>query len=382
MRLVTWRAGSIVIAAIAVAAFSAPRLAGQDVSPQSLYDQAGKALDAGDSAQAIKLYEELLQERPNSVEGRINLGVALAQEGRYTEAVQQYRQALARDPQNETTLLNLGLAFYKQADFEKARIEFENLHRAHPSNQQALYLLADCDLRMKRFKDAIALVEPAYAMHPDDQALDYILGTALIQDGQTEKGAQVIDQIMRSGNAAVAYVLLGTAQEAAGDHKAAAETLRKAVNMNPEIPGAWTIYARALLNNDQREEGKAALQRALQADPNDFDACLHLGVLLRREGNTEDAQPYLKHALQLRPDSSEAQFQVGTVDAITGHLDDARSTFEKLVKQWPGFMEAHVQLAMVYARLHRIEDSQREQRIVMELNDKARAKGPQPDTIP
>ena len=48
--------------AIAVAAFGPLRLESQEVSLQALYDQAGKALDAGNTAQAIKLYEELLQD--------------------------------------------------------------------------------------------------------------------------------------------------------------------------------------------------------------------------------------------------------------------------------------------------------------------------------
>ena len=86
-----------------------------------------------------------------------------------------------------------------------------------PANQQAFYLLADCDLRLGKFQDAIALVEPAYEAHPDDPAIEYILGTALIQDGQTQKGAAVIDRMMRNGDSAVASVLMGAAQLAAGD---------------------------------------------------------------------------------------------------------------------------------------------------------------------
>ena len=52
------------------------------------------------------------------------------------------------------------------------------------------------------------------------------------------------------------------------------------------------------------------------------------------------------------------------------------------VKQWPDFVEAHLQLAMVYARLHQTELSARERKIVEELNEKARVKGPQPEAIP
>ncbi len=176
------------MAAIAVAFLGLVHLNCQEESPQALYDQAGQALDAGNTAQAIKLYEELLQKTPDSIAAHINMGAALAQQGRYHEAMQQYRKVLSSDPRNETALLNLGLALYKQGDFSKAREEFDELLKLQPANQQAFYLLADCDLRLGRLKDAIALVEPAYEAHPDEPALEYILGTALIQDGQTQKG--------------------------------------------------------------------------------------------------------------------------------------------------------------------------------------------------
>jgi len=353
----------------------------QQPSPQDLYDRAGKALDAGDAPQAIKLYEELLLQVPDSVEARTNLGAALAQVGRYDDALRQYRQALAHDPQNETVLLNLALAFYKQANYSEARGQLDTLHKLHPANQQAFFLLADCDLRLGKFQDAIALVQPAYDARPDDPAIDYILGTALIQVGQSEKGATVIDRLMRNGNSAVAGVLLGAAQYAAGEYKLATATLRKALDANPEFPGAWTLYGRALQTGGENDKAKEAFQRGLKADPNDFDACLHLGAILRVQGDLQGAEPYLKHAALLRPDSAAAQFQIAALDAANGHLDEARGSFEKLVKQWPDFLEAHLQLALVYTRLHRTQDSERERRIVMELNDKDRVKGPQPEAI-
>jgi tetratricopeptide (TPR) repeat protein len=382
MRGVERKLGVFATAAIAVAFLGPIRLDCQDASPQTLFDQAGQALDAGNTAQAIKLYEELLQKVPDSIDARINLGAALAQQGRYDEAMQQYRKVLSRDPRNETALLNLGLALYKQGDFGKAHDEFDELHKLRPANQQAFYLLADCDLRLGRLKDAIALAEPAYEAHPDDAALEYILGTALIQDGQTEKGAAVIDRIMRNGNPAVASVLMGASQFVAGDYKTAAATLQKALDMNPSVPGAWTLYGRALLGNGENEEAKSAFRRALEADPNDFDACLRLGGVLRHDGDFVGAGPYLEHAIALRPDSAPAQFQIYSLEVATGHLAEARTGFEKLVKQWPDFVEAHLQLATVYARLHQTQESAREQQIVVELNEKARQKGPQPEAAP
>ena len=84
----------------------------------------------------------------------------------------------------------------------------------------------------------------------------------------------------------------------------------------------------------------------------------------------------------LRPDSAAARFQLSALDAAAGHLEEARNGLEKLVQQWPDFLEAHIQLAIVYTRLHEPRKSERERRIVVELNDKARVKGPQPEGIP
>src|SRR5215469_3994717 len=369
------------LGSIALLALVLP-LCAQEPSPQSLYNDAGKALDSGNTQLAIKLYQELLEKAPDSVEARTNLGVALAEEGRYGEAVAQYHEALKRSPQNQIALLNLAIALYKQAQFDKAREQLETLHKLNPSRQQAFYLLVDCDLRLGKFKDAIALVEPAYNLHPEDPALQYALGTALIEDGQTQQGAVVIDNILKNGNSPIAATLIGASQYNTGDYKSAAQSLRKALDANPSLPGAWTLYGRALVSSGDNAGAKAAFQRALENDPNDFDACLHLGGMLRHDGDIDAAAPYIRRALTLRPDSPAAKFQAGALDIAMGHLEQAKAELEELSKQWPDFVEAHVQLAVLYARMNRPRDSQRERQIVLALNAKARSKGPQPAMEP
>lgn len=358
------------------------QLRAEDVAPQALYDRAGKALDAGNDEQAIKLYTELLQKVPDLIQARTNLGVALAHEGRYAEATTQYREALSHDPDNQVILLNLALAFYKQADFVQASRELEKLRHLSPDNQQALDLLADCYLRLGRYHDVILLLGPVYKARPNDQAVEYELGTAFIENGEVQKGAQLIDQIMRHGDPAVATLLTGASQYKAGDYKAAVESIRKALDLNSTLPGAWTIYGKALLNSGNNDEAKTAFRRALVADPNDFDACLRLGAMLRHDGDLSAAATYLNRALVIRPGSIPARFQVGALDLATGQLEQAKQELESVVNQSPDFVEAHVQLALLYARLHRMQDSQRERQTVLALEAKSREKGPQPEIEP
>ncbi len=364
-----------------IVALILPALA-QSQSADSLYKDAGKAYESGDVQAAIKLYEELLRKMPGSVQARTNLGVAFAHEGRYAEAIAQYQAALQRDPENPTVQLDLALAWYKQADFAKAGVELEHLRKKHPESRQALYLLADCYLRLARYRAAIQLLQPMYQSNPSDPAVDYALGTALIEEGLTKEGEVVIDRILRNGNSAEASLLIGASQYAAGDYKKAAAKVSAALQANPNLPGGWTIYGRALLGIGDNEGSEAAFRRALQADPNDFDANLHLGGILRHDGNNDAAASYLQRALRLRPESPAAQFQVGALNTATGHLEEARTQLEAVATRWPDFLDVHVQLATVYARMNRPHDSERERKIVMALNAKARNKGPQPDQQP
>ncbi|MFB3922867.1 MAG: tetratricopeptide repeat protein [Terriglobia bacterium] len=349
-----------------------PFATAQTTAPEQLYKEAEAAYQRGDLRRAIALYEELVKLQPDSVPLRTDFGVALARAGRYGEAVTQYREALKRDPANATVRLNLALAWYKQAAFVKAAAELEGFRKQQPDNKQSLHLLADCYLRLGRNRDAVTLLEPAYKADPDDRAVAYALGIALIRNGQVQKGEAVIDHILKHGDTAEAKFLMGAAQYAAGDFRAAVATLRAAVDLEPQLPGVWTVYARALLDSGDNEGAKAAFKRALANDPNDFEANLYLGGVLRTGGKYSEAGPYVGRAAQLRPDSPEARFQVGALDLALGHLEEARKELERVAREWPDFQEVHVQLAVLYARLNRMEDSRRERELVVKLNEKAR----------
>ena len=343
-------------------------------SPEESYREAGSAFNRGDFEQAVALYKQALKLQPDSVPVRTDLAVALVRLGRYGEAINNYEEALKLDPENTVVRLNLALAWYKQEDFAKATEGLESLRKKHPENRQALYLLADCYLRLGKDADVVALLQPQYDANSEDLAVDYALGTALLRLGKTHEGGVVIDRILKLGDTPEANLLLGQAQFAANDFNAAAATLRKAVDLDPNLPEAWSLYGHALLSTgaENLPDAKGAFQHALQLDPNDFNANLFLGSIFRREGDYAQAMPYEERALLLRPASPEARFQVAALHASLGKLEDARKEFEQLENDYPEFLEVHVQMAALYARMSLLKDSQREREIVLKLNEKAR----------
>ena len=214
-------------------------------SADQLYQQATTAYDRGDIPESISLYQQALRLEPYSVPILTDLGVAFARTGHYAEAVEVYQKATKLDPSNQVVLLNLSLAWYKQGEFKQASVELEKLRNAHKDDQQSLYLLADCYLRLGRNADVVSLLDPVHKSNPNDLAVDYALGVALIRLGRLDRGEAVIDPILKSGNTAEANLLMGEAQLAAQDFKAAAASLQRAVQLNANLADAWSLYGRS-----------------------------------------------------------------------------------------------------------------------------------------
>lgn len=344
-------------------------------SPQELLKEAVTLQQQGKLDEAIRDYDLFLDMYPNVPEVRSNLAAALVGTGRYADAIAEYKRALEKKP-DPAVRLNLALAYYKAANFTQTVEELQKVREADQSNVQALLLLADCDLRMGQNKKVIDLLSPMHRANPSDLGIAYLLGTALARDGQTSEAQLVINQITSRGDSAEVRLLMGTAKFTGRDYKGALSDIKKAIDMNPNLPDVYSYYGLALLYTGDQVGGQQAFEKELQHDPNNFDANLRLGLLLRIDQEYDRALPYLQHALEVRPGDLSARFEIASVHFGQGKEEQARTELESIVKTAPTFLEAHVMLATIYYREKRKADGDRERAIVDKLNAERQAQQP------
>jgi tetratricopeptide (TPR) repeat protein len=314
------------------------------------------------------------------VDVRSNLGAAYSRLGRYEEAFAQYKQALSLDSHNQTIRFNLAVAYYKAAWFTEAASELTQFLAAAPKNlpQQtnAVRLLADCEVRLGEYKKVIALLTPVVDSDPADRTAAYLLGSALIGDGQPDKGQVIIDRVFRDENSAEARLLMGSILLLADDGHGAITEFERALELNPKLPTLRAWYGRALMRMGDGEKAKTVFQSELADNPNDFEANLYLGILLRQSKLFDDAFTHLSRAVQLRPRDQQAHYHLAAVLVARGLPGDARPLLESVIQDHPDFIEAHVLLASVYYRLNRNADGKREQEIIQKLNAEQQSKQP------
>lgn len=332
--------------------------------------------ESGDIEGAIREYKAFLTIRPEVMEARSNLGAAFARLGRYEEAIEQYKLALALQPGNTQVRFNLGVAYYKTALLSDAVQEFERIAAADSSNKNVVLLLADCHLQAGDYKKVIKLLEPIRIERRDDLTVAYMLGTAYIRDDQLERGQGLVDLILRNGESAEARLMMGTARLMIRDYPGAVKEFERAIELNPKLPMARSIYGKALLGAGERERAATAFHGELETNPNDFDANIHIGMILKEDQQYDESIKYLTRALSLRPRDLNALYFVANVNLALGRTVEAQRLLEDVVKQAPEFVEAHVSLATVYYRLKRKADGDRERAIILKLNAERQAQAP------
>jgi hypothetical protein len=91
------------------------------------FEEARRALDAGDLDRAVSLFEAVIARRPQSGPAWFNLGLAHKGRRDWPASARCYRRAAELDDRNEEAFWNLGIAATAQADWSTARWAWRGL---------------------------------------------------------------------------------------------------------------------------------------------------------------------------------------------------------------------------------------------------------------
>ena len=341
---------------------------------ERLFARALELHQAGDMLGAIDTYKAALAILPDRADALSNLGAAYVRLGQFEDAIAQYEAALKVDPINESVRMNLALAYYKSARPSQAIAQLKRVVASNPEAKNAYLILADCYLQTGQDQELITLLKPREQMFAADLAYAYLLGTALLYSGDIVGGQKYVDRVFGAGESAEAQLLLGLAHLGRHDYRSAKTELQRAIQLNPKLPTAHSLYGRALRALGDLEAADRAFRTELEQNVNDFEANLQLGNLRREAQKFAEASTYLERAMSIRPEDLVARKLLASLRLQTGKTEEAVQMLEAIVKDAPDLIEAHVQLATGYNRLKRKEDAQREQEIIDRLNAQSQAK--------
>ncbi|MGH7178882.1 MAG: tetratricopeptide repeat protein [Tepidisphaeraceae bacterium] len=150
---------------------------------------------------------------------------------------------------------------------------------------------------------------------------------------------------------ATAWLMLGMCFTSLGRFEEAAEPLRHADRMNPDLPDVKTALANALYRTGRVAEAEVAARAAVSRDESDATAHNMLGIVLRRLDRLDQAERELRKSIELDPKNAEAIHNLSDLVRLSGRMAEAVALLERAVAIRPDFAAAQWNLAGMYMTL-------------------------------
>jgi len=315
-----------------------------DKPAQLIFEQATRALAAGDFASAENGFKTVVRQEPNNVGAIANLGIIYARTNRSDQAITAYQRALRISPDDEPILLNLGIAYFKRDSHALALPYFERVLAIDPQHQQALQLRAVCRLYTGQVDSAIHDLESLWADHPHDEQLLFLLGFAHLKKGDSALSKAIFDQMFEVAGPARAQFLIGRACYEAALFPQAEESLLDVRQLAPNFAGLHLALGKLYISERRTDDAVRELKLALKDNANDEDANYFLGSLLVQESRYLEGVPFLDRAKELRPDSWAVYLYLGKAKVHSARAAEGVALLQRAVELNPDEASAQYQL--------------------------------------
>lgn len=318
---------------------------------------------------AIPELKAVVRLDPNNLDAEANLGVLLYFQGDYAGANQALRKALALHPDIPKLQALLGMSEERSGDPQSAvkdlAAAFSQLHEQKIEMEAGLSLIHLYQAH-DQLAEAAGIVRQLQALQPKNPQLIYV-AYRLYSD---LAGEQLLNLSLVAPDSAQMHAAMAHEDTMQNNNQAAIEQYRKALAIDPKLPGAEFALAQLLQNaNDvkQQQEAASIYEAALRENPYDEPSALALGDMNLTQGNFKIAQSYYERALKIDPDDAEANFGLAKALIGTNQSKQALPYLEKSIRLDPTDASAHFRLATLYRQEGREQDARQQLQIFQRL---------------
>jgi Tfp pilus assembly protein PilF len=344
-------------------------------SPAAIQDhlqKAAAALRSKDPDSAAREFTAVLALDPKNAEANANLGVITFFRGDYKNASQYLRTALAADPSLAKTEALLGICEKKLGDPSAQALLEKSFPRV---KEKSLQIQAGMELASIYYQQG-SLDRAASTMRSlVDIDADNIEILYMAQRVYSELADDTLSKLaLLAPGSARMQVVIAERLINEGDLKGATEHYRKALEMDPHLPGVHYELAEAILeaapeNAQAQADAKKELETAVRIEGDRAKTeCMYARIALLR-GDTNEAFARYQHAFALSPGDAEAQFGMGRMLATMDKPQEAAKYLRMAIQSDPLNDNAHFRLAGVCRKLGLNDEAEKETRLFKDIRD-------------
>jgi tetratricopeptide (TPR) repeat protein len=336
--------------------------------------------------EADRCYALVLELDPSQWRWRYYRALIQAERGGGGSLVENLRRVVAQAPDFGPAWLRLGDALFKAREYDAARDAWERVRalRAVDANQRSprhvtevplsayasmglarLALVQGDASRAREILEGVAADAPLFSSAPRLLADVYrSLGRhddaerAIYRANRLQPFAPhadpMVDDLARESRNSTLLLRLSSEANLAVNAEWAEYLTRRALEFDPDNPEAVVKLGRVLRTVGRNDEALKFFQRYHEMVPGDFLGLAHIGSCLSAMGRYAEAESYLRRAVA-GIDDPQTHYNLGLLLSITDRAGEAIGEYEKALARDPMHADARLNMATALARQGRMD---------------------------
>ncbi len=293
--------------------------------------------------QAIDHYRQALKADPDAAFLAEELADIYIQSGRFREALTDGEAAI-RDNPNDFNARRILARLYlgmigdpqrgrvNQDAVKKATEQYLKISEKFPKGLDAWLTLG----RLYKLQTDSVESEKAFrkALELEPGSEEALAGLAMVYSdlGDSKRAAEMLRQIADKRPNLNNLLSLAGSYEQMGDYGLAAETLKRARELDPDNEKIQRALARDLALADKLDEAVALYESLIKAEPKDWEAHLRLSQVYRQQHKYDKARKAIDEAKKIEPTNVEVVYnEVGLLET-EGRVADAVQALKQVIE--------------------------------------------------
>jgi tetratricopeptide (TPR) repeat protein len=288
-------------------------------------------LQTGAFDKASEVLEEVVDERPDFVEGVVLLSTAQEGAGNVDQAIATLQAFLHASPESYRVQVRVAELYERAERWGDAADAYAQAQKLNPRAQQMLVTRrAVALLSAGRAADAKTIVQSSLGANPDPVLL-YLLA-------ESQRALKELDAALATAQKLVAghpddargFHVLSLIQQDKGDLNAAEKTLRELIARDPIDADALNSLGYMLAERgDRLDEAVSFVERALKIEPDNPSYLDSLGWAYFQQGRLELADTHLTQAAEKLKSNSVVQDHLGDLRFKQKRYSDAAAAWQR-----------------------------------------------------
>lgn len=206
-------------------------------------------------------------------------------------------------------------------------------------------------LFLERYPEALEYTKKLVKNSPDSPLYLELQASTLSALGRLDEAWEVAGRLERQGKISEPlYLRLAVRRFEEGERETTASDLERYLSATPSAQGSWVLasFRDRLGRPDLAME---SIRQALELDPELVPARVDLGVHLAQARDPEAAEEEFLRALEDGPYHAKAQYNYGTFLLQSGRYQEAASRFRRAIALSPRYLKAHLALVATHVAL-------------------------------